>query len=216
VWSGTKYRRRNAAEFGGGGGIGPSSGVIGGNTIYNGGGVRVNTQPSKNNLKKLLPLVAIVVAVVLVIVLICRLIAGTPKGVVKDYVKALSKQDAEAFIDLCPDEFVENLLDDYDISERNLEKTIEVCLDEDLEGYEDAKLKKFKDKEKADDDDLDDVNDYLDLDKDVKKGYEYEIKIEYDDGDSGTLVVDAFKYRGKWYCYNACSLVKYCAMNSEY
>lgn len=157
------------------------------NTFYT-GGVGGTTTKNRFHLKKFLPLVAIVVVVVLVIVWICNLFTNTAENAAKAHIKSLSKKE--------------------------LEEKVQTYLDEELYYYEDVEIKKVIDWEEIDDDDFDGINQKLDLDKEINEGYNYEFKLEYDDGTDETREIFVFKYRGKWYSYNACCGVSYSAAHN--
>ncbi|MCC8110195.1 MAG: hypothetical protein LIO74_00705 [Ruminococcus sp.] len=65
-------------------------------------------------------MVAIVVVVVLVIVWICNLFTNTAENAAKAHIKSLSNQDVGAYIDLCPDDYIDELLDNYDLSKKRI------------------------------------------------------------------------------------------------
>lgn len=132
----------------------------------------------------------IVVTAVLVIVLLCSFFGSSSKSVVKDYLK--------------------ELMDDNDLSRKELTNDVQDYLDKYYDEYDDIKVT-FEDKEKLDKNDFADYFDFEDAsDLEVKKGVKYELKVRYrsdekKDNESEDFIV--FQYKGKWYSMDAMFLV---------
>ena len=132
----------------------------------------------------------IVVTAVLVIVLLCSFFGSSSKSVVKDYLK--------------------ELMDDNDLSRKELTNDVQDYLDKYYDEYDDIKVT-FADKEKLDKNDFADYFDFEDAsDLEVKKGVKYELKVRYrsdekKDNESEDFIV--FQYKGKWYSMDAMFLV---------
>lgn len=152
----------------------------------------------------------IVVTAVLVIVLLCAFFGGGPKDVVKDYYKAIEKCDAKDLMDTVPKDYLKDLMDDNDLSRKELTNDVQDYLDKYYGDYNDIKVT-FEDKEKLDKDDFADYFDFEDAsDLEVKKGVKYELKVRYrsdekKDNESEDFIV--FQYKGKWYSMDAMFLV---------
>lgn len=140
----------------------------------------------------------IVVTAVLVIVLLCSFFGSSSKSVVKDYYKAIENCDAK------------DLMDDNDLSRKELTNDVQDYLDKYYDEYDDIKVT-FEDKEKLDKNDFADYFDFEDAsDLEVKKGVKYELKVRYrsdekKDNESEDFIV--FQYKGKWYSMDAMFLV---------
>ena len=138
----------------------------------------------------------IVVTAVLVIVLLCSFFGSSSKSVVKDYYKAIENCDAKDLMATVPKDYLKELMDDNDLSRKELTNDIKVT---------------FADKEKLDKNDFADYFDFEDAsDLEVKKGVKYELKVRYrsdekKDNESEDFIV--FQYKGKWYSMDAMFLV---------
>lgn len=148
----------------------------------------------------------IVVTAVLVIVLLCSFFGSSSKSVVKDYYKAIENCDAKDLMATVPKDYLKELMDDNDLSRKELTNDVQDYLDE----YDDIKVT-FEDKEKLDKNDFADYFDFEDAsDLEVKKGVKYELKVRYrsdekKDNESEDFIV--FQYKGKWYSMDAMFLV---------
>lgn len=144
----------------------------------------------------------IVVTAVLVIVLLCSFFGSSSKSVVKDYYKAIENCDAK--------DYLKELMDDNDLSRKELTNDVQDYLDKYYDEYDDIKVT-FEDKEKLDKNDFADYFDFEDAsDLEVKKGVKYELKVRYrsdekKDNESEDFIV--FQYKGKWYSMDAMFLV---------
>ncbi len=149
----------------------------------------------------------IVVTAVLVIVLLCSFFGSSSKSVVKDYYKAIENCDAKDLMATVPKDYLKELMDDNDLSRKELTNDVQDYLDK---YYDDIKVT-FEDKEKLDKNDFADYFDFEDAsDLEVKKGVKYELKVRYrsdekKDNESEDFIV--FQYKGKWYSMDAMFLV---------
>lgn len=155
----------------------------------------------------------IAVTVVLVIVLLCTLFGGnSAKEAVKDYYEAIEDCDADDLMDTVPKEYLKQLMEQNDLSKKELEKEIQKYLDNYYDGYDDIKVT-FQGKEKIDKDDFAEYLDGDDLgDIKIKKATQYELKVRYrsDHGDKVETETEeflVFKYKGSWYSMDAMILV---------
>lgn len=132
----------------------------------------------------------IVVTAVLVIVLLCSFFGSSSKSVVKDYYKAIENCDAKDLMATVPKDYLKELMDDNDLSRKELTNDVQDYLDKN------------------------DFADYFDFedasDLEVKKGVKYELKVRYrsdekKDNESEDFIV--FQYKGKWYSMDAMFLV---------
>lgn len=125
----------------------------------------------KSNLKKYLPFIGIALAVVLVIVLLVSLFGGGPKKVVKKFMSAMNKQNAEKIvecIDFAGSDAWKYSYDENDFSEDDY--------DEFIENYEDV--------------DKDDIKEDK---KDAKEYFEDNFDSIEDDYKSYKLKIEEFK-----------------------
>lgn len=155
----------------------------------------------------------IVVTVILVIVLLCALFGGnSAKEAVKDYYDAIEDCDAEDLMDTVPSEYLKSLMEQNNLSKKELEKEIQKYLDNYYDNYDDIKVT-FQGQEKLDEEDF---AEYLDSDElddiQIKKATQYELKVRYrsDHGDKVETKTEefvVFKYKGSWYSMDAMLLV---------
>ena len=152
--------------------------------------------------------VAGVLVIVLVIVLLCILLGGGYKKPIDNFVKVCEKGDGKAYeaMMITVDDDDDDDDTDYDEEAEKIQEKIEKKYGEDVSvSYE------IKKKKQIDDDDLDDINDLLDGDKEIKDAYTLKVKFKFKgDDESGTetasLVV--IKYDGKWgFMYNPYSTI---------
>lgn len=146
----------------------------------------------------------------LVIVLLCSFFGSSSKSVVKDYYKAIENCDAKDLMATVPKDYLKELMDDNDLSRKELTNDVQDYLDKYYDEYDDIKVT-FEDKEKLDKNDFADYFDFEDAsDLEVKKGVKYELKVRYrsdekKDNESEDFIV--FQYKGKWYSMDAMFLV---------
>ena len=91
----------------------------------------------------------IVVTAVLVIVLLCSFFGSSSKSVVKDYYKAIENCDAKDLMATVPKDYLKELMDDNDLSRKELTNDVQDYLDKYYDEYDDIKVT-FEDKEKLD------------------------------------------------------------------
>lgn len=148
--------------------------------------------------------------IVVVIVLLCSFFGSSSKSVVKDYYKAIENCDAKDLMATVPKDYLKELMDDNDLSRKELTNDVQDYLDKYYDEYDDIKVT-FEDKEKLDKNDFADYFDFEDAsDLEVKKGVKYELKVRYrsdekKDNESEDFIV--FQYKGKWYSMDAMFLV---------
>ena len=213
------------------GGVPPMPNVNPVNGASNPSGVPFVNPISGNNggAVQFLAIGAGVVALVIIIVLLASLGgrgSNSPKGAIKAYYKAFEKQSASAMLDCVPADLQKDILEEYDISKKDLKQALDDMYsdmndiyDEDIDKVELA-IKKVKDQSKGDTEDFaDDVNDTVKLynkklmdrfdEKKIKKTAAIKIKVRFEDKDGDkldTLSNDesiVYKYKGKWYSESA-------------
>lgn len=158
-----------------------------------------------------------IICVLLVLVMMLSLTAcganGSYKSVVKTMTKAMEKCDAEKMIKIFPDELMEILCeeeydDDYDDMVDDLEDSLKDSMDwwEDQYGRDIKLSYEIDDADELDEDELEELmdmyDDYMDVDLDIKKGYEVEVEMTIegkDDDDSEDMVLTIIKVGSKWY-----------------
>ncbi|MGN1403620.1 MAG: zinc-ribbon domain-containing protein [Ruminococcus sp.] len=155
----------------------------------------------------------VVVTVVLIIVLLCAIFGGnSAKEAVKDYYEAIEDCDADDLMDTVPKEYLKHLMEQNDLSKKELEKEIQKYLDNYYDDYDEIKVT-FQGQEKMDEEDF---AEYLDSDGfediQIKKATQYELKVRYqsDHGDKVQTKTEefvVFKYKGSWYSMDAMILV---------
>ena len=91
----------------------------------------------------------IVVTAVLVIVLLCSFFGSSSKSVVKDYYKAIENCDAKDLMATVPKDYLKELMDDNDLSRKELTNDVQDYLDKYYDEYDDIKVT-FEDKEYTD------------------------------------------------------------------
>lgn len=179
-------------------------------------GEAVNSQAADGQAKliaNILRVAAVVIALIAVI-LIVRAVAVKPyKRVTKQYIAAVEKQNGKKMLKLFPKAYVDSMIDQFGAEDKKeLIDELEDSMESSHERLEDKygknykiKIERYKDVEKMDKDELDELNDDLD-DSDikckVKKAYKVEIKVRIkgkEDEDSDTITLTVGKVKGKWY-----------------
>lgn len=163
-----------------------------------------------NNKNQKVGIIAIIVAVIIAIIIVIALFGGRGyKATVKKFINAQFEGDADAIIDIIPDEMVEYIIeeeyDDEDEMLEELEEEIEYYLDEIEEQF--GKNWKFSyeivDTDDVKGDDLEDLQDeYEDVGIEVSAAKEVEIKIEFESKDldtSNNLDIGLIKVGRSWY-----------------
>ncbi len=185
----------------------------------------VNKAKSLNK-KNIAILAGAVVAVIVVISLLVTLIGSSGyKKAIDNFFDFTIKGDVDVLEDLAPEDFWEELEDEYDVKLKDIKKELEDSFEEQLEDLEDEYGKNLKvkwkviDKEELDEDDLDDLKDtlkdtYGTAKKSVKKALEVEIEATLkgrDDEDTDEQEMILVKIGNKWYISSIFSMLKYYA-----
>lgn len=184
----------------------------------------VNKAKSLNK-KNVIILAGAVVAVIVVISLLVSLLSGGYKKAIDNFFDFSIKGDVDMIEEIAPEDFWEELEEEYDVKMKDLKDSIEEEFEERLETLEDEYGKNIKvkykviEKEKMDEDDLDDLKDELKENygiakKSVKKAFEVEIEAtikgkEDEDTDEQDMVI--VKIGNKWYIPTIFSMLKYYA-----
>ena len=158
-----------------------------------------------------------IICVLMALVLMLSLTAcganGSYKSVVKTMTKAMEECDGEKMIKIFPEELMEILCeeqfdDDYDDMVDDLEDSLKDTMDwwEDQYGRDIKLTYEIDDADELDEDEIEAIMDYyddvMDLDLDIKKGYEVEVEMTIegkDDDDSEDMVLTIIKVGSKWY-----------------
>ncbi len=184
----------------------------------------VNKAKSLNK-KNIAILAGAVVAVVVVIILISSLFGNGYKKAIDNFLDFSVKGDVDVLEKLAPEDFWEELEDEYDVKIKDIEDTLEDVLEAQIEKLEDDYGKNVKvkykviEKEKMDEDDLDDIKDTLKdsygiAKKSVKKGLEVELEVTIkgkEDEDTQEIDLTLVKIGGNWYYTAIFSQLKYYA-----
>ena len=161
----------------------------------------------------LLAIGCVAVTLVLVIVLVCAVFGrSTPKDAVKDFYEAVEDCDADDLLETVPKTYIKTVLDENDLSKKELEKNVQSYLDRYYDGYDDIKIS-FEGQKKMDQEDFADYIDSDDMeDITVKKAVKYDLKVRYQSDDGDTVETESeefvvFRYKGDWYSMDAMFLV---------
>lgn len=84
--------------------------------------------------------ICVLIVIVLVLVLIGSLCTGGPKQVVKEYYQAIEKCDAKKLLDTVPKDYLKEVMDEKDLTKRELLKEVQAYLDKYYSGYDDIKV----------------------------------------------------------------------------
>ena len=179
----------------------------------------------KNSRNKILPLLAILIAVVLAAAILVRNMTNNGTHAIKKFFHAMERQNAREMMSCVPDDFIDDLIDDYDVKKSDIKDALEKYLktdwvsdyvETDYEPGEKVPLK-ILDHEKMDKEELSDIQrDLTDVwtlsckqfdSKKIKKAETY--NIDFDNDNSYFYIVSAFQYKGNWYYYNALALVEH-------
>ncbi len=175
-------------------------------------------------ISNILKIAAAVVALILIILVLRAVTAKPYKKVVNKFISAMQHEDGEKMLKLFPKEFVdkaiENLDDDSDKDDLvdEMEDALETVNDSAEEKYGDKikyKVEKYKDVEKLDKDELEELNDDLEdigMERKVKKAYKVEVKVQVkgkDDKDSDSITFTIGKVGGKWYMLDSMNSILY-------
>lgn len=178
------------------------------------------------NRNKFLPILAVVVAgVVLTGVLLIRGMTNNSTHAIKKFYHAIEKQNAQEMLSCIPNDFVKDLMDDYDVEKDDINDALDeylsdgwICdwVSDDYDPGSKIPLTIIA-HNKMDQDELKDMQrdltdvwavscKYFDSEK-IKKGESCDI--DFDDDDDYFLIVSTYQYKGKWYYYNALALVEH-------
>ena len=179
----------------------------------------------KNSRNKILPLLAILIAVVLAAAILVRNMTNNGTHAIKKFFHAMERQNAREMMSCVPDDFIDDLIDDYDVKKSDIKDALEKYLktdwvsdyvETDYEPGEKVPLK-ILDHEKMDKEELSDIQrDLTDVwtlsckqfdSKKIKKAETY--NIDFDNDNSYFYIVSAFQYKGNWYYYNALALMEH-------
>lgn len=178
-------------------------------------GNELNAEPKTSvkdkimNSKYFIPAVA-AAAALLVIVLFVTLLGGNAKvAPVKRYFKSFATENVDKYLSAFPKKYIEKQEDENDDLEDEIEDLLEMFNEYAEEEYGDRIRIKIKvtDKDKFDEDDLDDLRDrmksYYDLSKSkITQAWELEVEVTIkgsEDKDTEDTDFIVFKYDGKWY-----------------
>lgn len=184
----------------------------------------VNKAKSLNK-KNVVILAGAVVAVIVVIALLSSLLGGGYKKAIDNFFDFTVEGDVDKLEDLAPEDFWEELEDEYDVKMKDIKDSLEEEFEAQLENLEDEYGKNIKvkykviEKEKMDEDDLDDLKDMLKENygiakKSVKKALEVEVEATIkgkDDEDTEEQDMVIVKIGNKWYLSTVFSMLKYYA-----
>jgi len=160
---------------------------------------------------------AAVVVVILLLVLLVNALGRSKKETVKDYFKALEKQDGKAYVNLCyPKKYLDDIVDELENDDiDNVNDLYDYIEEEVLEAYYDEfelkslEFKKIKTGDDVEDYDTDDIEEYFDdnFDIDIKVKDVAEVKVKYkykdDDGtETSTKTFILYKVGNNWYIFN--------------
>ena len=152
---------------------------------------------------------------------------NTSENSIKRFYRAIENQNANKMLDCVPDDFIDDLIEDYDTSKKEIKSALERYLKDDWTAnyvYNDYNPGTSIDviliyNEKVSKFDLDDVAEELEdigflvedeFDpEDMKKAELYHV--DFNNNDNRYQIMYTFKYKGKWYCSNALNLVEHAA-----
>lgn len=156
--------------------------------------------------------ICVLIVIVLALVLIGSLCTGGPKQVVKEYYQAIEKCDAKKLLDTVPKDYLEEIMDEKDMTKRELLKEVQAYLDKYYSGYDDIK-DSITDQEKLDRDDFSDYFDFDledDADFEIKKAVQFDLKVRYQSDEGKQTEKEefiVFRYENSWYSMDAVFLV---------
>lgn len=156
--------------------------------------------------------ICVLIVIVLALVLIGSLCTGGPKQVVKEYYQAIEKCDAKKLLDTVPKDYLKEVMDEKDLTKRELLKEVQAYLDKYYSGYDDIKVSST-DQEKLDRDDFSDYFDFdleEDADLEIKKAVQFDLKVRYQSDEGKQTEKEefiVFRYENGWYSMDAVFLV---------
>ncbi len=185
----------------------------------------------------LIPVGALVLIIVIIIVLVMVLGKGSnsAEGAAEQYYAALESGKAEDMLECVPDDFISDLLKEYDIEEEDLVDSLNDRLLEYKEDYYDDEIcnivVKNRDEEEMSRSELDDLRDdmedswdyiFYDFETDnISQSIVFELKVRYEDENGSSLdnfTYDefiTFKYSGDWYSINAMNYARSAAYDAS-
>lgn len=161
--------------------------------------------------------ICVLIVIVLALVLIGSLCTGGPKQVVKEYYQAIEKCDAKKLLDTVPKDYLKEVMDEKDLTKRELLKEVQAYLDKYYSGYDDIKVS-ITDQEKLDQDDFSDYFDFdleEDADLEIKKAVQFDLKVRYQSDEGKQTEKEefiVFRYENGWYSMDAVFLVAMSAL----
>lgn len=177
------------------------------------GGVSFTAGSQKLTRKGLgIAVICVLIVIVLALVLIGSLCTGGPKQVVKEYYQAIEKCDARKLLDTVPKDYLKEVMDEKDLTKRELLKEVQAYLDKYYSGYDDIKVS-ITDQEKLDQDDFSDYFDFdleEDADLEIKKAVQFDLKVRYQSDEGKQTEKEefiVFRYENGWYSMDAVFLV---------
>ncbi len=176
------------------------------------------------NKNLLIGILACIIVAVIAVILFANLFFSNgsfgKKAAVKQYFHAIEKQNVGKIMDCVPKDYIDDLLDEYNIDKDDLERELEDQLEEEAE-FEDGDLAKieveFRSDREGDKEDVENFQDALDssyrftmnfeIDK-IKKEVRYRLKLRLEDENgrklsSMTEMHEVYQYKGRWYISEA-------------
>lgn len=162
------------------------------------------------NKKSIVPVIAVAAVIVVIVLLVCKLIfGGGYKDPIDNMFKGMETGKGKYFYKALPEFLLEEQFEDKKKSEiiDDLDELAEGILDNLEDEYgDDIKISvKYKDKNKIDKDDLEDLEEMYEDNYDSKvkisKGYEVEIKATIkgdDEKETDTTTLSVYKINGDW------------------
>lgn len=159
----------------------------------------------------IIAVICAVVTIVLAIVLLGSIFGhSSPKRVVKDYYSAVEDCDAKEILSLVPKQYVKYVLDEGDMSKKELTENVQEYLDNYYSDYDDIKVSISKQEKLS----KEDLAEYLDFEEDdkleIKKAYQFDLKVRYISDDDKNTEKEQFivvQYKGHWYSVDAMFLI---------
>ena len=126
--------------------------------------------------------------------------------------QAIEKCDAKKLLDTVPKDYLKEVMDEKDLTKRELLKEVQAYLDKYYSGYDDIKVS-ITDQEKLDRDDFSDYFDFdleEDADLEIKKAVQFDLKVRYQSDEGKQTEKEefiVFRYENGWYSMDAVFLV---------
>lgn len=151
-------------------------------------------------------IIAVAAVAALALIIGCFFIFGgrSYKAVVKDYFKAIEKADAKLMMDLLPDDLIKYVMEEEDMTKKEMIEDLQDELDSMHKYYDKLKISyEIEDTEDFGKDDLKDLKeDYKECGVKVKDAMvvEVEVTLEFDGNEvSNTMELTLIKVGGSWY-----------------